>query len=339
MHASVLIAALVLSGPLAPQQAADDADAVSEEPRSEELRNCIVTAMDDVMVSATELGLLRLLDVREGTMIEKDQLLGQMDQSDALLRKEAAAAQLAAAQEDAELNGIDDDKDGEVDNASESVNVRAAEASRLVAEAEVTSSYAINKRSQGAVPDNEIRRQELNAERAALQSEVAVHNHAVSGQTVNVRQAELNAVLNELERRQIKSPLAGVVAERFKDQGEWIGQGEPILRIIRMDRLYVEGFLSATEFLPQQVFNQPVRVRLDVSEIEDSEDEPNAVKRVFGNRLFLGKIVYVSPEVDEKGDYQVRAEVENQQYAGHWLLRPGMSTQMNIELLPLSFPE
>ena len=339
MHASVLIVALVLSGPLAPQQPADDADAVSEELKNWELRNCIVTAMDDVMVSANELGLLRLLDIREGVTIEKDQLLAQIDESDALLRKEAAEAQLAAAQEDAELNGIDDDKDGEVDNASESVNVRAAEASRLVAEAEVTASYAINKRSQGAVPDNEIRRQELNAERAALQSEVAVHNHAVSTQTVNVRQAELNAVLNELERRQIKSPLAGVVAERFKDQGEWIGQGEPILRIIRMDRLYVEGFLSATEFLPQQVFNQPVRVRLDVSEIEDSEDEPNAVKRVFGNRLFLGKIVYVSPEVDAKGDYQVRAEVENQQYAGHWLLRPGMSTQMNIELLPLSFPE
>ncbi|HAA67631.1 MAG TPA: hypothetical protein DCE55_00680 [Planctomycetaceae bacterium] len=328
MHASVLIAALVLSGPLAPQQPADDADVVSEE-----LRNCIVTAMDDVMVSANELGLLRLLDIREGATIEKDQLLAQIDESDALLRKEAAEAQLAAAQEDAELNGIDDDKDGEVDNASESVNVRAAEASRLVAEAEVTASYAINKRSQGAVPDNEIRRQELNAERAALQSEVAVHNHAVSTQTVNVRQAELNAVLNELERRQIKSPLAGVVAERFKDQGEWIGQGEPILRIIRMDRLYVEGFLSATEFLPQQVFNQTVRVSLDVS------GAGAAVKRVFGNRLFLGRIVYVSPEVDAKGDYQVRAEVENQQYAGHWLLRPGMSTQMNIDLLPLTFPE
>ena len=330
MHASVLIAALVLLGPLAPQQPADDADAVSEE-----LRNCIVTAMDDVMVSANELGLLRLLDIREGVTIEKDQLLAQIDESDALLRKEAAEAQLAAAQEDAELNGIDDDKDGEVDNASESVNVRAAEASRLVAEAEVTASYAINKRSQGAVPDNEIRRQELNAERAALQSEVAVHNHAVSTQTVNVRQAELNAVLNELERRQIKSPLAGVVAERFKDQGEWIGQGEPILRIIRMDRLYVEGFLSAAEFLPQQVFNQPVRVRLDISEVI----KKSAVERVFKNRLFLGRIVYVSPEVDGKGDYQVRAEVENQQYAGHWLLRPGMSTQMNIELLPLSVPE
>ena len=330
MHASVLIAALVLLGPLAPQQPADDADAVSEE-----LRNCIVTAMDDVMVSANELGLLRLLDIREGVTIEKDQLLAQIDESDALLRKEAAEAQLAAAQEDAELNGIDDDKDGEVDNASESVNVRAAEASRLVAEAEVTASYAINKRSQGAVPDNEIRRQELNAERAALQSEVAVHNHAVSTQTVNVRQAELNAVLNELERRQIKSPLAGVVTERFKDQGEWIGQGEPILRIIRMDRLYVEGFLSAAEFLPQQVFNQPVRVRLDISEVI----KKSAVERVFKNRLFLGRIVYVSPEVDGKGDYQVRAEVENQQYAGHWLLRPGMSTQMNIELLPLAFPE
>ena len=110
MHASVLIVALVLSGPLAPQQPADDADAVSEE-----LRNCIVTAMDDVMVSANELGLLRLLDIREGVTIEKDQLLAQIDESDALLRKEAAEAQLAAAQEDAELNGIDDDEDGWTD--------------------------------------------------------------------------------------------------------------------------------------------------------------------------------------------------------------------------------
>ena len=328
MNASVLITALLLTGPLAPQT-----DAAFDDLPAGAIENCIVAAMDDVLVAAPELGILSRLSVQEGEPIQHDQVLARIDESDALLRKEAAEAQLAAAKEDAEMNGIDDDEDGKVDNASESVNVRAAEASRLVAEAEVEASYAINKRSQGAVPDNEIRRQELNAERATLQSEVAVHNHLVARQTVFVRQAELNAVLNELGRREIKSPLEGVVAQRLKDQGEWVTQGEPILRIIRMDKLYVEGFLSASEYLPQQVLNQPVSVTLDLSTANES------VKEVFGSRIFQGRIVYVSPEVDGKGDYQVRAQVDNQQLGLHWLLRPGMSTRMDITLLPLSLPE
>ena len=333
MNASVWITVLLLSGPLAPQadQAANDALSTK---LKQELTNCIVTAMDDVTVASPELGILSRLDVKDGESIGRDQLLARIDESDALLRKKAAEAQLAAAKEDAEMNGVDDDADGKIDNASESVNVRAAEASRLVAEAEVEASYAINKRAQGAVPDNEIRRQELNAERATLQAEVAVHNHLVARQTVYVRQAELNAVLNELGRREIKSPLTGVVAERLKDPGEWVTQGEPILRIIRMDRLHVDGFLSASKYLPQQVLNQPVRVRVELPKAA-----AEAVKRVFDNCIFEGRIVYVSPEVDGKGDYQVRAEVANQQLGIHWLLRPGMSTKMAIELLPLSLPE
>ena len=45
-----------------------------------------------------------------------------------------------------------------------------------------------------------------------------------------------------------------------------------------------------------------------------------------------GKIVFVSPLVQPGGEYLVWAEVENKQENGHWLLRPGLTATMTIQL-------
>ena len=47
---------------------------------------------------------------------------------------------------------------------------------------------------------------------------------------------------------------------------------------------------------------------------------------------FTSTIQFVSPEVQLNGEYRVWAEVENRQDGEHWLLRPGVSTEMTIHL-------
>ncbi len=50
-----------------------------------------------------------------------------------------------------------------------------------------------------------------------------------------------------LERRNIRSPIAGVVLARLHDPGEYI-EGQPLLRIVKLDPLHVEAILPMRLF-------------------------------------------------------------------------------------------
>ena len=92
------------------------------------------------------------------------------------------------------------------------------------------------------------------------------------------------------------------------------------MRVVRMDRLRVEGFLNSEHYAPEQVLGATVRVMLDLAGDY--------------NETLQGKIDYVSPLVEASGDYRVWAEVDNRPGRGgyHWLLRPGSEAEMIIEL-------
>ena len=83
-----------------------------------------------------------------------------------------------------------------------------------------------------------------------------------------------------------------------------------------MDRLRVEGFISASE--------------VNVSEIAGGSVAVDVQLARGRKERFNGKVVFVSPIVTSGGKYRVRAEVENRREQGHWLLRPGMNAAMTI---------
>jgi multidrug efflux pump subunit AcrA (membrane-fusion protein) len=88
--------------------------------------------------------------------------------------------------------------------------------------------------------------------------------------------------------------------------------------VVRIDRLRVEGFLSASEFSPSEIAGRPVTVEVTLA----------------GSRAarFSGQVVFISPLVAAGNKYRVRAEVENRSENGHPILRPGMSATMHIGL-------
>ena len=90
------------------------------------------------------------------------------------------------------------------------------------------------------------------------------------------------------------------------------------MRLVRMDRLRVEGVLNAKEYRPSEIQGPAGRGRRDARPRSDSE-------------TFPGKIVYVKPVV-EGGEFQVRAEVQNRKQNGVWVLSPGMNAEMTIQL-------
>ena len=126
----------------------------------------------------------------------------------------------------------------------------------------------------------------------------------------------------EMEDCHVAAPWAGVVVERYRRAGEWVQQGEPILRMVQMDKLRVEGFLKLEDFAPLEVDGAEVTVTFELTR-----------GRVETRK---SHIAVVSPEVSG-GEFRVIAYVDNELESNlrgkkQWLLRPGMMAQMTIVL-------
>jgi multidrug efflux pump subunit AcrA (membrane-fusion protein) len=296
---TTIIAALALTGPmarpaaqLAPQPGAAAAT----------IPHCLVSAIDDVQVPAQESGLLAAVNAEDGMLIKKDDLLAQIDDRRAKLERYAAEMEREAA----------------LAKASDDIEVRFAEASLEVAQAELVANEKINNTTPGLVPVTEIRRQKLTKKRAELQIDKSKLDLSVAKMTAEVHDAAVKAADQTIARRRILSPMDGVVLARLKQTGEWVNAGEPVLRVMRMDRLRVEGLLSAAEFNPDELYDRPVTVEVELA---------------HGRRAqFTGKVTYISPQVTAGNKYRVRAEVVNRAENEQWLLRPGMSAVTNIML-------
>ncbi len=158
-----------------------------------------------------------------------------------------------------------------------------------------------------AEQDQIVERLKLSVEQAQLQKDVDALTRDVKARTLD--QAKL-----QLARRSLRSPLDGEVAEVFRHRGEWLEPGQRVMRIVRLDRLKVEGFVASSA-ITSSLRGAAVRVRVVLSE----DEKPVLVR---------GKIVFISSEIDPvNAQVRVWAEVENPDL----LLRPGLSAEMVID--------
>ena len=139
--------------------------------------------------------------------------------------------------------------------------------------------------------------------------------------TEQAKQSAIEVVDSDIRKRKIQAPVDGVVEKVFKRVGEWVTPGEHVIRVVRMDRLRIEGMLPAEEYSPEDVAQQPVKIEVTIT--RGGEKIKKEVK---------GKLDYVSPVI-EGGEYRIWVEVDNPKTdGGYWLLRPGQYAEMTIEL-------
>lgn len=270
--------------------------------QSVQLTHCLVSLIEDIQAPALEAGALTSVEVTEGQHVSAGQLIARIDDRQPALQK--IAAQL--------------ERDAAVAKAQDDIEVRYAKAALDVAHADLERALAIERRNAGAVTPQEVqklrlakRRDELQIDRSKLELQVAKMN-------ADVHQAAVDAADDALARRQIVSPIDGVVVTLFHERGEWVNAGEPVAQIVRIDRLRVEGFLNASEYSPADIADQPVTVEVPLANQQQAQ--------------FTGRVVFISPLVQAGNKYRVRAEVENRTVKGHPLLRPGMTATMTIAL-------
>jgi macrolide-specific efflux system membrane fusion protein len=266
------------------------------------LRNCLITIIDEVQLPAREAGVLTALEVREGQLVNEGQLVAQIEDDKSRKQLELATLEYQVAMAQYE---------NDVDERYYTMAARLA----LV---DVQDAERANERVVNAISEFEMRRRKLTYERSRLQIEQAQRDKKIAGMNAGIAAQKVKVAQNEIERRRVVAPFTGVVAETYPHAGEWVNPGEPIMRVLRMDRLRVEGFVKAEEFSPSEIYGKSVTVEIQLS----------GARR----ERFQGTIGFVSPDVEASGEYRVWTEIQNRPEGDFYLVNPGLSATMHVNV-------
>jgi multidrug efflux pump subunit AcrA (membrane-fusion protein) len=266
------------------------------------LTGCLVKLEEDVDLPAQEPGLLTQLTVKEGSQVRQGDVLGKIYDSEAQSQKKAAEFAVGAAYK----------------QATDDVQIRYAQKSAEVAKKDYEMMLESNRTAAKAVPEIEVLKKKLEWDAAILSAEKAAHDRDLAKYEYHTKKAERDIAQLAIDRRTIAAPFDGEVVKIYRHQDEWVGPGDPILRLVRLDTVLVEGFVKQAEFDPHEVQDRDVVVEITMARGRKEQA--------------TGRIVYVQSMVDYEQRYIVRAEVTNRQEYGRWLLRDGMKATMTIRL-------
>jgi multidrug resistance efflux pump len=264
----------------------------------------VVRELDEIEVPAQRDGLLAEMLVRRGHTIHKGQLIAELDKNDTSLKLAVARAELQMAQ-------MKSENDGPVLVAKTAVS-RASTEGRLLEELGDNAVYL------------ERFRQKNSAEKSAAELRSAENQLMQDRMQVDVKVSQARVLENDLKLTSIVSPVDGLIQEQVKQHGEWVKQGETVVKITRMDHLLVEGFLDSKTVSPHALPGAKVRSTIKVSGEGAVEFEGLVVEQA-------------APKLEVDGKFPVWVEIPNRMVVDRtgkerWLLRPGMTGTMIVIL-------
>ena len=262
---------------------------------------CSVHLIDDIEIPAKESGVLAELNVKAGDAVPANKVIGSIDQTLLQIERERAERKLAVAREMA--------------SDTSSVDVSLKKYSLAKHEYEVSDRLA----RKGSTSNQELRRARYSKEAAAGEVMVAKMQKREAEGQARIEEVNLKQIRQMISNSRIETQFAGQVLEVFKHPGEWVNRGEPIVHFARIERVWVEGTVSADECNIQDVMGQKTIVTL---------------KQAGGETVtFNGTIVSIPLKMEAAGSrFRVKAEVQNRFENGAWLLRPEAQLSMKIDL-------
>jgi macrolide-specific efflux system membrane fusion protein len=260
------------------------------------LESALVTVIEEVEIPAKVEGVLATVEVREGRMVESGTLLARIEDAEARLAHELARIEFEIARK----------------QAKNDLKVRVARKAAEFARTELKRAQDAFDKIKATVSETEIDRLRLAAEKAELEIDQAIHEQESAQMTSQLKETEMQLTQQAIDRRAIVSPLAGVVVQVNSQRGEWVPAGKTVARVLRVDRLRVEGFIHA-KHLTEDLVGRRAVLAVDLPGLSGTE--------------FEGTIVFVNAEADPVNKtVRVWAEVENTKL----MLRPGLSGNLRI---------
>jgi multidrug resistance efflux pump len=240
--------------------------------------------------------------VEEGMSVKKGDILAKIDVKQAELTLKMKKAE----EYEAKLNAQND------------VNLRDAVATEKIAAAEAKTYEDLYEKS--AAPYWEWRKKQAEADRAKLRIELAELNGKTALAVYDAKQVATQIAEADVEMRTIRAEFDAFVENRFAQLGEWVQPGSPIVELVQMDRVRVEGFIDALSYAGQVRIGLPVEIEVTVG---GTTDQPET-------KRFQSVVEYVSTEIDINNRHRIWASIPNQRVGQDWMLKPGMRATMRI---------
>lgn len=264
----------------------------------------LISVIDEIEIPALREGRIIENRLQPGDEVPSGETIVRLDDRDASLRAEAAKFTRDAAKFEADSR----------------LNIESAKLEAEQAWSEHQQNRELNVDSPGTIPLLEMRRLHAAAKQADLKIKQAEHDQNTALQTYETRDREWRLGRNEVADHNFVSPIDGVVVEVLRKEGEWVKQGDPVLRVARMDRFRVEGFFSASSIPPHRMYGRELTVFVRLP------GEPPIVFKKC-------KVSYVSSAIEANGDCRFWVEVANRRVltsegVSRWLLRPGMLVEL-----------
>ena len=227
-----------------------------------------------------EAGVL-LVAPTEGEYLEVDQLIAQTDDTDAKWAAKASEYAVAALQKDLESE----------------IRLEYSKASREVRRVAYEKAQRANQITPGAIPDIELRELEFQYKEARLSFENTLHERAITEINLSEKNAEWQRTLALMERHKVLSPIRGIVAEVEKRKGEYVRPGDPVARLVQLDRVRISAKLNPSDYAMDAMVGRNVRITIDIGGSGRTE-------------TFEGVIAFADPELDASGRFEVWAEID-----------------------------
>ena len=200
-----------------------------------------------------------------------------------------------------------------VDSAQ--AQVKEAELGIRVAESRVSQAGVGRQQASAQLKEAQTAPEQVTASRARL----AAAEAKVRQNQAMVKQAELN-----LEYATVKAPVKGIVSRKGVEVGQVIQQGQPLMTVIPLDRIWITANFKETQ-LEQMRPGQRVKIEVDAYGGREFSGKVESLAAATGSRFSL------LPPDNATGNYvkvvqrvPVRILLDEGQDPEH-LLRPGMS--------------
>lgn len=268
------------------------------EPRdSIKVEEAVLKIIESVNVPAERSGIIREIDASEGDLVEQGRIIARIDDRQPRLKLEQANVELDIARHEAE----------------DDINIRFTQKALAVAAAELRRAMELRDADFDLITDTEIDRLELIRDKSQLDIERSEMDLETLRLKVKLKEAELAVQEDDVDRYQIRCPIDGMVVKVEKREGEWINESDTVVRVVRIDRLRVEGLVTAAQ-AAEGLTGRSMTLQVDVPGLESME--------------FEGKVVFVDPEANPFNmKVRIWAEVENRDLK----LFPGWKANVHIQ--------
>jgi multidrug resistance efflux pump len=261
------------------------------------IEDAILKSNESTAVAAQVAGVIQSMAVREGSRVTSGDQLGLI--RDVAVRLAIDKARLAL--------------DTATKKQASDIDKRLAIKSEQVARNEYQRAIEANQKLADIYPVNEVDRLKLVFDRATLEVERAAFEQEILKLDVTKSELELKESLELLSRHKVIASCSGIVVSLVHKPGEWVDVGDPVAKIVEIEKLRIEGFLHAND-AASSLIGKKAKVTVAIAE-ETLETE--------------AELVFISPEVNPlNSQVRVMLEVDNSAEK----LRPGLRPTTILQL-------